>query len=245
MKKIPLKQFAIVTFSAFTIYGCASSDQTADTAATEETMVSETTVAGGVAPDAEQKGLKVLVVEQQVAVPIATLAITALPMENTVEIDEMFEMDDTEKHDVLSLIRTSPNLSTFVKLLEQADLVDDIQRVGEVTIFAPTNEAFAKVPREKLETLLMPENRAQLSRMLQAHILSSQVSTPVLQDNDRIEVSEETYIPINTDIGGTVLRVGGAQVVKGNIEASNGLIHVMNGVILPSDDIEEKNPLLR
>lgn len=204
-----------------------------------------TTAAGGVASEAEQKGLKVLVVEQQIAVPIATLAINALPMENTVEIDEMFEMDDTEKHDVLSLIRTSPNLSTFVKLLEQADLVDDIQRVGEVTIFAPTNEAFAQVPKEKLEMLLMPENRALLSRMLQSHILSTEVSTPVLKDFDHIIVSEESFIPITTDMAGSVVRVGGAEVVKGNIEGSNGLIHVMSGVILPSEDVLEEAPLLR
>lgn len=227
MKKILLKPLAIMTFSAFTIYGCASSDQATDSA------MSDTAVSGG-------QEVETLVVEEQVVVPIATLSVTALPMENTMEIGEMFEdIDDTEKYDVLALAKTSPNLSTFVKLVEQADLVSDMQRVEKLTLFAPTNEAFAQIPREKLETLLMPGNKALLSRMLQAHILPSVASTLQIKENDRIQMTEDSYIPINTEMAGTVLYVGGAQVIKGDIEASNGMIHVVNKVILPSEDVRE------
>lgn len=245
MKKKTLKSLAILTFSAFTIYGCASSDQAAGTAAGEGTMMSETTVAGGVTTDAETQPLSVLVVEEQITVPIATLSVTALLMENPVEVNDMFkDIDDTEKYDVLALARTSPNLSTFVKLIEQANLVDDMQRVKELTIFAPTNEAFAKMPREKLETLLMSNNVPQLSRMLQAHILSSEVSTARLNGNVRIPVSENSFIPVTTEMGGTVIRVGGARVIKDNIEGSNGMLHVVDAVILPSEAVQE-SPTVR
>lgn len=227
MKKISLKPLAILTFSAFTIYGCASSDQATDTA------MSDTAVSGG-------QEVETLVVEEQVAVPIATLSVTSLPMENTIGIDEMFaDIDDTKKHDVLALAKTNPNLTTFVKLVEQADIVSDLQRLNGFTLFAPTNEAFSNVPQEKLESLLMTENKPLLYRVLQAHILPSQASTVQIKANDRIRMSENSYIPINTEMAGTALYVGGAQVIKGDIEASNGMIHVVDKVILPSEDARE------
>lgn len=235
-----LKPFGIMTLAAFTFYGCASSnDGMNDTTAMDGTTMSETTTMAGNSED--NQGVDVLVVEEQVVVPIATLSVTALPMENTVEINKMFkDIDDTEKHDAYSLLKTSPNLTTFVMLIDQAGLKEGLMRLEEKTIFAPTNEAFSKIPKDKLETLLMPENQALLSRMLQAHVLPSEVTAAQLESNTRIQMSENSYIPVERTLNGTVTRVGGAQIIVPNVEASNGRIHVIDGVILPSEDTREE-----
>ena len=242
MKKIIKKPLAVMMLAAFTMYGCSSSNETTNATAMDGTTMSETAAMGGNTMD--QNELEVLVVEEQVMVPVATVDITALAMNNPVEVNDMFEdLGDTEQYDVLTLARTNPNLSTFVKLIEQANLVDDLQRVEELTLFAPTNEAFAKMPKDKLESLLLSDNVAQLSRMLQAHVLTSEVTSLQLEDNTRIRVTDDSYIPIESRMAGNVTLVGGAQIVKGDIEASNGRIHVIDNVIMPSEDAREEGPL--
>lgn len=231
MKKNFLKPIAVMTLSTFVMYSCASSGE--NTTAMEDTTISKTeTMAGDIT---DQQGIAVMVIEEQVTVPIATLSTTALVLENPVEIDQMFEdIDDTEKYDVLELAKTSPNLSTFVKLIEQAQLKDDMQRVEKLTLFAPTNEAFAKLPKAELEKLLLGDNYASLARMLQNHILSSEMSSVQLQENDRINITEDKYIPIDSDTNLGTTRIGGAQIIKSDIKASNGRIHVIDAIITPT-----------
>lgn len=193
-------------------------------------------VAEEVAEAVDAATIKTLVIERDIVVPVATVAITALPMENPVEVNDMFEdIDETENLSVLDLARKSPNLTTFVKLLEQADLVQDIERLDELTLFAPTNEAFAKMDKEKLETLLLPENQAKLMWMLQAHVLPNKVSSMQFNTTQRIEMTEDSYIPVDVSLGGTNVLIGGASIIKDNVEASNGFIHVVDKVIEPSD----------
>ncbi|WP_161890301.1 fasciclin domain-containing protein [Pontibacter russatus] len=180
--------------------------------------------------------IKTLVIERDIVVPVATVAVAALPIENPVAIDEMFEdIDETETYSVMDLAKKSPNLSTFVQLIEHAGLEQDIARLNEVTLFAPTNEAFAKMDKQKLEMLLKPENMANLMYVLQAHVLPSKVSSMQFNTTQRIELTEDSYIPVNVTLGGTNVVVGGASIVKDNVEASNGFIHVVDSVILPSE----------
>ncbi|WP_066625473.1 fasciclin domain-containing protein [Rufibacter roseus] len=204
------------------------------------------TETSAMAGDAAMNDLDVLVIEEQVMVPLATLSVTALPMTNSVDIDDMFDnVGDTESYTTFELAKKSPNLSTFVMLIERANLADDLERVENLTLFAPTNEAFAKLPKEKLQSLLSSENTALLSSVLQAHILASDVSSARLDNNTRIRVSDKSYIPVDRTMSGTVTTVGGAQIVKSDVEASNGRIHVIDSVILPSENILEDNNSLR
>lgn len=232
MKK---KTIIPVAFAAAMLFGCASSNDTMDdTTAMDETTMSETQSMAGSVSDEET--VETLVVEEEVVVPIATLSVTTLPMENTVDVGDMFDdIEDTEQFDIMALARKSPNLTTFVKLMEQANLVGDLERVGELTLFAPTNEAFSKVDKAKLESLLAPENKALLMKVLQAHVLPSKVSSAQFNTSQRIQMSEDSYIPVDVSMSGTMITVGGATIVKNNIEASNGMIHVVDNVILPSE----------
>lgn len=226
--------------AASMLFGCASSDNMDTTAMEDDMSMSETQTMAGTTEDTET----MVVEETAVAVvPLGTVSSTTLQMENTQEVDEMFEnMGDTESMNVLDLVKSSPNLSTLATLIEQADLVNDLQRVEQYTLFAPTNAAFAKIPQDQLQKLLMPENKAMLMKILQAHVLPSEVSTLQLESNSRIRMSEDTYIPIETGVAGTNVTVGGAQILKGNIEASNGTIHVIDSVIIPGKDTVKDSP---
>ncbi|MHC2991763.1 hypothetical protein OB13_09260 [Pontibacter sp. HJ8] len=244
MKTHIINSFAAMTLASFLLVGCAGSEQTTDATATENTNMSETATMGGntstATSTAKRDGLEVLVVKEEVVIPVGTVSVTALAIENPIPIDEMFEdVEDTEQLDVLALARTSPNLSTFVKLIEIAKLEDDIQRQEDVTLFAFTNEAFGNMPKDRLDALAAADNTAVLSALLQAHILTSDVSATQLRDNDQIRMTDDSYIPIESGMNGSNISIGGAQIVKSDVEASNGRIHVIDSVILPSKAIRQ------
>jgi uncharacterized surface protein with fasciclin (FAS1) repeats len=241
MKTKIINPFAAMTLASFLMIGCAGSDQTTDATATEDTNMSETTTMAGNAPTAEKgSGLEVLVIKEEVVIPVGTVSVATLAIENPIPIDEMFEdIEDTEQLDVLALAKSSPNLSTFVKLIEHAKLEDDIQGQEHVTLFAFTNEAFGNMPKDRLDALAAADNTALLSALLQAHILTSDVSSTQLRGNNQIRMTDNSYIPVETGMNGTNISIGGSQIVKSDIEASNGRIHVVDSVILPSKAVQQ------
>lgn len=231
-----------MALAATMLFGCAGSDTTMnnDTTAMDSDMtMSETQTMAGTATDETNYEYDVNVE----ADPSATFNDIFSASTDVPDYDMMFEDMDTEQYDILSLAKTNSDLSTFVKLVQHAGLVDDLQRLDAITIFAPTNAAFAKIPKDQLEKLLMPENKAVLSRILQAHVLPSEVSSLQLEDNSRIQMSEDSYIPVEVGINNTNIRIGGAEVVVRDIEASNGTLHVIDSVIMPSEDTVEDSPI--
>jgi len=243
MKKNIFRPLAAVAFVAFTLTGCASSTDTVDDTTAMDTTMSETETMGGTtaaetspamaetSPTAYDFDIVVL------PDPSDTYENVFSNMEDPVEYDEMFEdIDETENYDVLALARKNPNLSTFVRLIEITDLEDDLQRIDGFTVFAPTNEAFAKIPKLKLEMLLMPGDKAALSRLLQAHVLPTEVYSTQLSENNIIELTEDRHIPVEVTMGGSTIMVGGATIIQPNIEAKNGVLHVVDNVIVPSED---------
>lgn len=164
-------------------------------------------------------------------------------LSNPVSYDEMFsEVENTEQYDVMTLARMDENLSTFVQLVEQAGLEQSFNFAEPITLFAPTNEAFQSLSKERYEYLTDPENRAELISVLQAHVIPSEVSSIAFSDNQRIVDSEGNEIPVDTEMQGTAVFVGGAEIVRSDIEASNGIIHVVNGVIDPSEEAPGMGP---
>jgi len=123
------------------------------------------------------------------------------------------------------------SFKTLAKALEAADLVGTLTGPGPFTVFAPTDEAFAKLPAGTVETLLKPENKDKLRRVLTYHVVAGKVgAADVVKLKSARAVSGDT-IAVSAQ-GGTV-RVDGAQVIKTDIQASNGVIHVIDTVILP------------
>lgn len=232
MKMIKVKSFAAVVLASAAFYGCASSNDGMDNTTASDVSMSETQTMAGDTDDADA----VVVTEEVVAVtPIATIPIAALSLENTEEIDNMFDnVANTESHSLIDLAKQSPNLSTFVQLMETAGLTDDLKADGSYTLFAPTNEAFSKVSQEDLENLLLPQNKAKLSEILMVHILPNEVGSTSFNETQRISLDKDRYIPVTTQLGGKQIAVGGANIIVSDVEASNGVIHVVDNVIIPS-----------
>ena len=126
------------------------------------------------------------------------------------------------------------SFKTLAKALEAADLVKTLTGPGPFTVFAPTDEAFAKLPAGTLEALLKPENKSKLQRILKAHVVAGKVmAADVVKLGSAKAVSGDTLTIASRDGGVTV---DGAKVVKTDIAATNGVIHVIDSVILPKDE---------
>jgi len=136
--------------------------------------------------------------------------------------------------DIVDTAVAAGSFKTLAKALDAAGLVQTLKGPGPFTVFAPTDEAFAKLPAGTLENLLKPENKAQLRRILTYHVVSGDVtSADVVKLHSAKAVSGDT-ITIATKDGGVM--VDNAHVVKADIEASNGVIHVIDTVILPKGE---------
>lgn len=133
--------------------------------------------------------------------------------------------------DIVDTAVAAGSFNTLAKALQAADLVDTLKGKGPFTVFAPTDEAFAKLPAGTLEDLLKPENKSKLQRILTYHVVTGKVgSAQVVKMSSAKTVSGDS-IAIKTS--GKTVMVNNATVVKADVEASNGVIHVIDTVILP------------
>ena len=140
----------------------------------------------------------------------------------------------TADKDIVDTAVAAGSFKTLVKALQAADLVATLKGAGPFTVFAPTDEAFAKLPAGTLEALLKPENKPKLQRILTAHVIAGKViAADVVKTSSAKAVSGDMLTIASRDGGVTV---AGAKVVKTDIAASNGVIHVIDSVILPIDE---------
>ena len=135
--------------------------------------------------------------------------------------------------DIVDTAVAAGSFKTLAKALEAADLVSTLKGAGPFTVFAPTDEAFAKLPAGTVESLLLPENKAKLRRILTYHVVAGKVmAADVVNLKTAKAVSGDT-IAITARNGAVM--VDGARVVKTDIATTNGVIHVIDAVILPRD----------
>ena len=145
------------------------------------------------------------------------------------------DMENTEQYDILALARQESNLSTFVKLVELSGLEPSLKLADPVTIFMPTNAAFETLDAGKLDYLMAPENRTELMLFVQRHILPTEVYSTAFNTTQIIESAAENEIPVTTRLDGEEIYVGGALIVEEDVEASNGIIHVVSDIVEPSE----------
>jgi len=140
---------------------------------------------------------------------------------------------DADPKDIVDTAVAAGSFQTLAKALAAADLVQTLKGPGPFTVFAPTDEAFAKLPAGTIETLLKPENKAKLQRILTYHVVAGRVmASDVMKMRSAKAVSGDTITVATRDGGVTVDK---AHIVKTDITASNGVIHVIDSVILPAD----------
>jgi uncharacterized surface protein with fasciclin (FAS1) repeats len=133
--------------------------------------------------------------------------------------------------DIVDTAMSAGSFNTLVAAAKAAGLVETLKGTGPFTVFAPTDEAFAKLPAGTLESLLKPENKAKLAAILTYHVVAGKVmAKDVVNLKDAKTVNGQTAkISVN---GGTVM-VDNAKVLKTDIATTNGVIHVIDSVILP------------
>ena len=136
-----------------------------------------------------------------------------------------------ETRDVVDTAVAAGSFKTLARALAAADLVGTLKGPGPFTVFAPTDEAFAKLPASTLDSLLKPENKAMLVRVLTYHVVPGKVmAADVVKISSTKAVSGDA---LSMKVAGGDVMVDKARVVKTDIAASNGVIHAIDHVLLP------------
>ncbi|MCA0906475.1 MULTISPECIES: fasciclin domain-containing protein [Ruegeria] len=133
--------------------------------------------------------------------------------------------------DIVDTAVAAGSFNTLVAAVQAAGLVDTLKGDGPFTVFAPTDEAFAALPEGTVETLLKPENKDQLVAILTYHVVPAKVmSGDIAGKRAKVLTVQGDRLSVNAKNG---VKVNDAKVVQADIEASNGVIHVVDAVILP------------
>jgi len=139
--------------------------------------------------------------------------------------------DDDSQKDVVKVAIGSPDHTTLVKAVQAAGLVDVLSNAGPFTVFAPTNAAFAKLPAGTVENLLKPENKESLANILQYHVYVGGLKTDIMQDGQVLGQANGDNITLSVKDGKIMLN--GKATIVASVPASNGIIHIIDEVLLP------------
>lgn len=144
-------------------------------------------------------------------------------------------MPGPKQENIVEIAKSAGSFNTLLAALTAADLAKVFASETPYTVLAPTDEAFAKVPKATLESLLMPENKESLVRILKYHVIAGSVSA-----KDAIGASKAKTLegsPVSFELRDGMLSVNDAKVVKNDLSASNGIIHVIDTVLMPPSKV--------
>jgi uncharacterized surface protein with fasciclin (FAS1) repeats len=141
--------------------------------------------------------------------------------------------DADQPKDIVDTAVAAGSFKTLATALQAADLIETLKGAGPFTVFAPTDDAFAKLPAGTVESLLKPENKAKLVKILTYHVVPGKVLAADVVKLTSAKTVEGSEVTIKVTDG--KVTVDGATVVKTDILASNGVIHVIDSVIIPKD----------
>jgi uncharacterized surface protein with fasciclin (FAS1) repeats len=145
---------------------------------------------------------------------------------------QAFIADDGSKPNVLQIAIGSPDHTTLVAAVQAAELENALVNAGPLMVFAPTNEAFAALPAGTVENLLKPENKAKLALILKHHVTPGNYSKDFLKKFKHLgQASNEN---VSVVVKGDDVYIGGAKIIA-SIQAGNGIVHVVDRVILPGN----------
>jgi uncharacterized surface protein with fasciclin (FAS1) repeats len=138
---------------------------------------------------------------------------------------------------VIDVAASDENFSTLVTAVDAAGLAGTLSGDGPFTVFAPVNDAFAALPAGTVDTLLAPENQAQLTSVLTYHVVPSKVLSGDLSDGMTVTTVQGQTLTVGVQADGVTLTDASGNtvsVVQPDVEAGNGVVHVIDGVLLPS-----------
>jgi uncharacterized surface protein with fasciclin (FAS1) repeats len=140
------------------------------------------------------------------------------------------KVDESAK-DVVKIAAGSADHTTLVAAIKQADLVNSLSNAGPFTVFAPTNAAFDKVPKETLDKLMRNENKTQLQDILQYHVYVGSLKTEMIEDGQSLNQVNGDNIIISKKNGKVM--INNTATITTSIPAANGIIHIIDAVLLP------------
>lgn len=155
----------------------------------------------------------------------------AAPAEAAVAGGQESVKDDESQKDVVKVAVGSKDHTTLVAALKQADLVTALSNAGPFTVFAPTDAAFSKVDKKTLDDLMTDEKKADLQNILQYHVTVSAIKAENLQDGQVLGMVNGDNITVTVKNGEVWLN-NSAKIIA-SVQASNGMVHVIDGVLLP------------
>lgn len=155
---------------------------------------------------------------------------TAATTESTPAAGQSGVEDNDSQKDVVKVAVGSPDHTTLVKAVQAAGLVDALSNAGPFTVFAPTNAAFDKLPTGTVEELLKPENKDKLKAVLEHHVMTSALAADFFQEGQSMGMVDGTNATFH--VKGNDVYIGEAKILA-SIRASNGYVHVIDGVVVP------------
>ncbi|WP_322807474.1 fasciclin domain-containing protein [Thermanaerothrix sp.] len=202
--------------------------------ASDVVKLSEAQTAAGEPIAIKVEGNKVFVNDAQVILTDIEASNGVIHVIDTVILPPSMKAE--AKKDIVDIAAADGRFTTLVAAVQAAGLVDTLKGEGPFTVFAPTDEAFAKLPEGTLETLLKPENKQQLTNILLYHVLPGKVMASEVKDGLIADTALGTSVFFKVDMGKAYINE--AQIIITDIEASNGVIHVIDTVILPKDIVD-------
>ena len=135
-----------------------------------------------------------------------------------------------QNYDVIETAKKSGGFQAFTSAVVEAGLEEAFKDIGPYTVFAPTDQAFAKIPRNKMEDLLKPENKERLQLLVRNHIVPGKLAVSQLKTLDKTKTAQGQELKIESRAG---LWINEAKVVSPDLEASNGVLHGIDTVLMP------------
>jgi uncharacterized surface protein with fasciclin (FAS1) repeats len=133
--------------------------------------------------------------------------------------------------DIVDTALSAGNFTTLAAALGAADLIGALKSDGPFTVFAPTDDAFAKIPPQALSELLQPENKAKLTAILTYHVVPGKVTAHEVANLESATTLQGQTLKISKQDG---VRINDARVIAPDVEATNGIIHVIDTVLMPA-----------
>ncbi|MCK6582782.1 MAG: fasciclin domain-containing protein [Anaerolineales bacterium] len=178
-----------------------------------------------------------------VSMVLAACAPAATPAPEPTAMPESTATPEPELADIVDTAVADGRFTTLVAAVEAAGLVETLKGEGPFTVFAPTDDAFAALPEGTIESLLLPENKQQLTDILLYHVVSGKVMAADVTGLESAATVLGKDIAIKVDMGNVYINE--AKVIITDIETSNGVIHVIDAVLLPpSDEAAESNTIV-
>lgn len=146
---------------------------------------------------------------------------------------QAFIQDDSSTPNVLQIAIGSPDHTTLVAAVQAAGLENALVNAGPLMVFAPTNDAFAALPPGTVEDLLKPENKEKLAAILKHHVTAGNYDKAFLKNFKKLGQADDTNATV--EVKGDDVFVGGAKIL-GSVKAGNGIVHVVDKVILPQSN---------